>query len=194
MQLEIMKNFFILTIINLLFITCKSQQVYDLCTFDNTIRDGRYYKDLQGNLNPFTGTWKNVTGNKTLKIILWKVEKEEYNGNYFMDGIHGDYEMIENEGQPNEIILYKSKKLIGNTGQYFTPAIVVRGSCRNSIGGVIMDNRAMTITNVTYVTGNLSFSLITNNTAHWKIDIQEGIRIQGRPTFQLPMDLVMTKQ
>lgn len=192
--IKTMKTIYTFILFNLIFITCKSQQVYDLCSFDNTARDGRYYKDLQGNLNSFIGTWKNITGNKTFKVTLWKMEKEDYNGNYFMDGVHGDYEMIQDEGQPNEIILYKSKKLVGNTGQYFTPSIVVRGSCRNSIGGVIMDNTAMTNTNVKYVTGNLSFSLNPNNTAHWKIDILEGIKIQGTPTFQLPMDLVMTKQ
>lgn len=135
-----MKKILILLLLNLIFLNCKSQQVYDLCTFDKTVKDGRYYKDLHGNLDHFIGTWKNTTGNMTFKVILWKEDKENYDG-YYMDGIHGDYEMIENEGQPNENILYKSKKLIGNTGKYFTPAIVIRGGdCFGSVGGVLMDN------------------------------------------------------
>jgi len=188
-----MKTIYTLLLFNLLFVTCKSQQVYDLCSFDKTIRDGRYYKDLQGNLNQFIGVWKNTTGNKTFKVTFWKEEKEDYN-DYYIDGIHGDYEMIENEGQPNEIVLYKSKKLVGNTGQYFTPSIVVRGFCDGGIGGVIMDNTSMTNTNIRYVNGDLSFFITSPNIAHWSIRILEGIKIQGAPTFQLPMDLIMTKQ
>lgn len=188
-----MKTLYTFILFNLLFITCKSQQVYDLYDFDNTINDGRYYKDLQGGLNQFIGTWKNVTGDKTFKVTFWKVEKENFK-RYYLDIIHGDYEMIQNEGQPNETVLYKSKKLLGTTGNYFTPSIRIRGYYPH-LSGVITDNTTMTSTNMGYlVPGNLTFSITSPNTAHWSIRILEGIRIQGTPAFSLPMDLVMTKQ
>lgn len=189
-----MKTIYTLLLFNLIFMTCKSQQTYDLHDFslDNP-EDGRYYKDLQGNLNQFIGTWKSTTGNKTFKVTFWKVENEDFKG-YYMDGISGDYEMIENEGQPNESILYKSKKLLGITGNYFTPAIRVRGYYPH-LSGVITDNTTMTSTNMGYlIPGNFTFSISSPNTANWSIRILEGIRIQGTPAFSLPMNLVMIKQ
>lgn len=192
--IKIMKTIYTFILLNLFFITCKSQQTYDLNSFSLSNPEyGRYYKDLQGCLNQFVGTWKNVTGNKTFKITLYKEEKHNFDI-YYMDIICGDYEMIENEGQPNETVLYKSKKIIGTTGNYFTPAIRTRGACAG-IGGTIIDNTTMTITNMgNLITGNLSFYLTSTNTAQWKVDILEGLRVQGTTAFSLPMNLVMTKQ
>ncbi|KQS93643.1 DUF6705 family protein [Chryseobacterium sp. Leaf394] len=57
---------------------------YDLALgIDYQAEDLRYYKDINGTLNPLIGVWKNKTGNKTFKVTLWKKEMVLFGKNYF---------------------------------------------------------------------------------------------------------------
>ena len=161
---------------------------------DYTVEDGRYYKDLYNKLNPFVGVWKNTTGNKTFKVILWKKEKDSFNG-YYVDLIYGDYEMIENEGLPNETILYKSKKLIGiNAPQYFTPALMARGGYPG-IAGTINDNVHFNNTENYLIPGALDFVIdTTTGKAHWKVKDRREMKGIGEPDMTIPKDIILTKQ
>ena len=188
-----MKTILYLTII-LFSVNVRVQQVYNLSELDFKVRDGRYYKDLYGKLNPFIGVWKNTTGNKTFKITLWKNEDGAYSG-FYLDEIYGDYEMIENEGLPNETILYKSKKLINiNNPQYFTPAIRVIGGYPG-VAGTVFDNIHFSNTENYLITGRLDF-LIDPSTgkAHWKVKDRREMKGIGEPDMTIPKDIILTKQ
>ena len=56
-----------------------------------------YYKDIDGILNKFLGTWKyeDVTNNTSFEITFYFNEKREIGGDY-KDGIYGKYKYIEN--------------------------------------------------------------------------------------------------
>ena len=188
-----MKTIFYLSII-LFSINLKAQQIYDISEIDYTVEDGRYYKDLYSKLDPFIGIWKNTTGNTTFKVILWKKEKESFNG-YYVDLIVGDYEMIENEGQPNENIIYKSKKLINiNNPQYFTPAIRVRGGYPG-VAGTVFDNIHFSNTENYLITGRLDFVIDpSTGKAHWKVKDRREMKGIGEPDMTIPKDIILTKQ
>ena len=188
-----MKKIHILLAFNLFFISCKAQQVCDITQYDVKIKDGRYYKDLNGILNPFIGVWKNTTGNKTFKVILCKEEKGDYNG-FYMNEIRGDYEMIENEGQPNETLLYKSKKIVDTQGNYYTPSIYLSGSSA-FLQGFVDDNTNFHITSGYVAKGNLSFNIDpTTGKAHWKVTDKRELKDPSEGAITIPMDLIMTKQ
>lgn len=188
-----MKNIIYITIFLLSIISCKAQQVYDITQSDFNAKDGRYYKDLNGILTPFIGIWKNSTGNKTFKITLWKEEKCDYYG-FYMDKIYGDYEMIENEGQPNEAILYKSKKIVDTQGNYYTPSISLFGSSSFLLGSVD-DNTNFHISYGYVARGYLEFNIDpSTGEAHWKVTDKRELKDPSEGPITIPMDLIMTKQ
>lgn len=55
-----------------------------------------YFKDINNFYNTFEGTWVATQGNKTLKIVLKKLEKEQNKIPYFYDDMDGEYQYIEN--------------------------------------------------------------------------------------------------
>lgn len=178
-----------------------SAQIQDLCSSTITsfadFQPGIHYKDLNDNFAPFIGTWKNVTGNKTFKVILFKKEDVDYLEGYFLDDIQGHYEMIENEGQPNETVLYKSNRIVGTSGIAY-PALIQGGSCSGiGFGGWITDNaRADSKTK----SGRLQITINNSTnppTAQWKVSkVGKGMTITGVTVtdFTIPTDIILTKQ
>lgn len=80
-----------------------AQQVFPLNTPKVDTPNGAYYKDLDGELNQYVGTWKGNWEGKTLFLQLRKVKKkyplndESY---YFSDKIVGERKII----SPNGIV------------------------------------------------------------------------------------------
>lgn len=69
-----MKNIFLISFIFTL-IFCKSQQVYPLHTDDKMdLPSGSYFKDLNGELNPYIGLWKGDWNGKTVYLQLKKIK------------------------------------------------------------------------------------------------------------------------
>ena len=62
--------------------------------FPNSITDA-HYKDVQGFMNPFVGTWLYTNGNTSFKLVLTKYTME-YTGKFYMDYVAGEYQYIEN--------------------------------------------------------------------------------------------------
>jgi len=59
-----------------------------------------YYKDVNGVLNKFIGTWKyqNTATNPTeeVTIVFYKEIKDDYNGNYFIDRLYARSKYVKN--------------------------------------------------------------------------------------------------
>src|SRR5690606_103459 len=74
---------------------CKAQSpIFPLDDWDYG-QANSYYKDLNNKLNPFEGTWLYTNGNTSLKIILEK-RLMQFNGDYYIDLIVGEYRYVEN--------------------------------------------------------------------------------------------------
>jgi hypothetical protein len=101
--------------------------------------------------------------------------------------------MIENTGQPNETILYRSDKEFLNTGSYWPNIIQFIALDENIFGGVIMDN-CMAIEGDSRLR---SFSFKMNYTtvpltAHWKVKNLPETLI-SEPPILIPTNLVLIK-
>lgn len=196
-----MKKILYTTIITLLFsLNLKSQIIivdpyieYDLALgIDYQANDLRYYKDFNGNLDPFIGIWKNTTGNKTFKVTLWKKKMDNW-VNFYLDVIYGDYIMIENEGQANENVLFTSKIMVGSTGPW-SPGFNLNGVFP-ALSGTLFDNTAFTSA-FPYVNNmRLYFKIESNGTtAHWVLKDKREFNIIGYSGSPLPFDIILTKQ
>lgn len=173
-----------------------AQQTVDICGYNEHLSmDNKYFKDINNICDSFIGTWKWVNGNQTFKVILWKQEMVQNTSytNCFEDKIFGHWEMIENEGTPNQTFIYKSISPTGN-GQNWPPMILGGGTCDGIVfKSMLIDN---CVNHPTYCkNGTLVFSKITGtNTAEWKVTELKGIGIQGHPGFRIPTNIIMTKQ
>lgn len=95
-----MKNIFLIVTIlfsSLLF----SQQIYPLNSYVSNAPRGSYFKDLDGELNPYIGLWKGMWEGKTLYIEFRKIKyylgTTPTNGIY-QDKILGERKVIEANG------------------------------------------------------------------------------------------------
>jgi hypothetical protein len=77
---------------------CNSQtQILDISQDRGTDNlTGAYYKDLNGYLNPFVGTYVYTSGNTSLKIVLQKKTMSSVNDRYFHDYLVGEYRYVNN--------------------------------------------------------------------------------------------------
>ena len=91
-----MKNIlFILTI--LLMLSCKAQTIISLYAPGSNRPQSPYYmKDVDGDMNPYVGTWQWVNGTSSLTIQLIKVEMAPDGFGDFSDYLIGEYRYVEN--------------------------------------------------------------------------------------------------
>jgi hypothetical protein len=59
------------------------------------VPEGAYLKDINNDLDKFTGTWRYTQGTDTLTIVIEKVI-EAFNDDYYEDEIRGRYKYINN--------------------------------------------------------------------------------------------------
>ena len=188
-----LKKIFIILVM-LLISNIKAQQIENRCNIHSfaDFEQGIYYKDVDNKFAPFIGVWKNVTGNTTFKVTMFKTEDTDYGG-YFLDTLEGHYEIILNEGQANENIICTSRFLPGNPSVQLPPLIQGSSCSGNGFGGSVLD---MCIGPPKYqLNGMLQISLIPGtNTAHWKITRKRGLVIGQEIDYTLPKDIILTKQ
>jgi hypothetical protein len=192
-----MKNKIIIIFTILVFNIVGAQQIADVSEYTNqsNLVPNMYYKDLNNIYSNYIGTWENVSGIETFRVILWKVEKVKYprGVNVYMDEIHGKFMMIQNAGQSNETILYRSEKEFLNTGSYWSDIIRFIAVDNNIFGGVIMDN-CMAIEGDSRLR-SFSFRMDYTTmpvTAHWKVkNLPESP--PSDPPILIPTDLILTK-
>lgn len=199
-----MKKIFLFIILTILFSQhLKSQiieapepyTVFDLAQgIDYQVEDLRYYKDINGTLNPFIGVWKNTTGNKTFKLTLWKKEMVSFAHSFYMDEIHGDYMVIQNEGQPNETILFNSRFPSTTYSNPSSPMIMLMGNYPE-LNGVIFDNSRFHIDPSSWRGLLIQIKILSGNTtAQWKTAERKGLKGDNYYSPYIPKDMTLTKQ
>ncbi|KPE49552.1 MULTISPECIES: DUF6705 family protein [Chryseobacterium] len=78
-----------------------AQQVFPINTPKINIPNGAYYKDLEGELNPYIGIWKGTWEGKTLYLQLKKIKDRSTanDGSYYdSDQIVGERKIISSNG------------------------------------------------------------------------------------------------
>jgi len=92
-----MKLVFKLTLLILFVTSCKAQSpVVSLDAIgDYEDTNGIYYKDIDGDLDKYVGTWKYTNGTTSLTITFKKVI-QYYNGEWYADKLVGDYKYVKN--------------------------------------------------------------------------------------------------
>ncbi|HSD14507.1 MAG TPA: DUF6705 family protein [Flavobacterium sp.] len=91
-----MKKLIFLLAVSVLVSTNVIGQTLSIEQLGMTPKNGAYYKDNENLLNNFVGTWLYTTGNTSLKFVLKKVTRYNYNPNYSEDLLVGEYEYIKN--------------------------------------------------------------------------------------------------
>ncbi|WP_430410937.1 DUF6705 family protein [Kordia sp.] len=88
---------YITTILLLIFtISCKAQNpVVGLTQKKGSIPEGIYYKDIDGDLDKYVGTWIYANGTTSFTITFRKVI-QYYNGKWYADKLVGDYKYVKN--------------------------------------------------------------------------------------------------
>ncbi|WPC10021.1 hypothetical protein LEQ04_03785 [Riemerella anatipestifer] len=97
-----------LVIVLLLHTNCTAQGVYPLNTSALNIPEGSYFKDINNELNTYTGKWKTVVGNKITVINISKRNKvpiKFLGKNYYQDMVDVRYEMKDINGKVLESTL-----------------------------------------------------------------------------------------
>lgn len=112
-KLKNMKKIVIICLACVATFSCKAQQIINMSdnnNIDDKYQNGTYYhKDVNNYLNSFTGTWKyEYDTNKEFRLTLTKYEMyheldEEFNFNYYTDGLYISYQLYE-----NNILTYQS--------------------------------------------------------------------------------------
>lgn len=181
-----MKTILTTIVITLSLLSCKAQQFVEvnLNTIDfNEDLSGKYYKDIDGNFNPFIGIWENTTGSTTFRVDLYKeaITTSEYS----TDNIQGKYYLIENAGTLNETITCTGENMV-KEGY----VIVASSTDGVTMGGAIYDTCIPDELNSTF--GVLKMDITGTNTAHWTIT-RKGMKLEGMD-YVIPTDIILTKQ
>ncbi|MGY0393547.1 DUF6705 family protein [Bizionia sp. KMM 8389] len=183
-----MKNIILIPMIFIASISCKAQTV-NLSTYTPSANDksGKYYKDIDGNFDPFLGVWKNTTGSTTFKVELFKevIPQGDSPFDYSYDTIQGKYYLIENEGSIDENII-----CIGENMVKVGYVIIAKSNDGVSMNGVIYDTCIPDNLNSTF--GELKMDITATNTAHWTIT-RKGMKLVGMD-YVIPTDIILTKQ
>ncbi|MEG1590015.1 DUF6705 family protein [Chryseobacterium sp.] len=199
-----------LIIISLCTMLCKSQIIINMAGGNGTLpsgykSNGQYYiKDINNNLDNFTGTWEYVNGNEKFQIILTKIIKYHINDsdirlNYYTDGIKYQYKRFVNntlifESSVREYPSFRTKDgglLEGGIKDYGRITKTVKIPLTNDVmyqeGGAV-DARCE-ITRVSTNPDKIKFHLYLRQ----EFPNYDSEAYAGQPTFSLPNDVIMTK-
>jgi hypothetical protein len=195
-----MKNYiYILTLSILCLYSCHAQLEVNYDNFNDGPNEGKYFKDINNNFDPFLGTWQWQDNNQIFRITLWKEQEiESYNGInnpvYYMDKIQGHFEMVEvgQQGQQFETVIYTSDKPIGTSSQYYPP--VINGSSYDGIsaGGLLIDNSNINPSNYFGVRCQFTLDIISSNPTQAVFKVKS-LSMSG-DTYNIPSNITMTKQ
>lgn len=146
----------------------------------------------------FAGTWRYQNGNEVFIVTLWRIA----------DGYKGHYKKIIVDANGNQVsVVYNSNKEIGDTGQNW-PFVLSSGDTgqSNGIGGTIVDN---TVTNTSnaggFIDGKFTMQVLNPNCflvptvncslqAQWTVKKGQGLYNPDDPDFNIPTNIILTKQ
>jgi hypothetical protein len=146
----------------------------------------------------FSGTWKHQSGQEVFIVSLWRTA----------EGYRGHYKKITVDANGNQIsVVYDSNKPIGNTTTKW-PYVIYAGnaSSQNEIGAVITDNSVTKTPNAGgFIEGYLEMKVLnptcftppTNSCtlqAQWTVKKKQGLRHPNEPDFNIPTNIVLTKE
>ena len=156
-----------------------------------------YYKDVNGVLNKFLGTWKYQSNNELFEITFIKVEKY-IGGNYDKDRLTSRFKYIE-DGE----LVYNTYPS-NTSGRDGTPVALDPSADYYAFGGIIRNTNLNKI-ELEYdepgITLNGSYPqqlILTYNPdtgkSHWKIKAPSVIR-NGEEVYpyRVPSDMILTK-
>ncbi len=148
----------------------------------------------------FGGTWKYQNGNDVFIVTLWR----DLDG----DGYRGHYKKITVDACGNQVAeIYNSNKPIGHSTTNW-PYVINSGNISQyySIGGPIDDN---TVTNTPnaggFIEGSFVMKILNPNCytpptnacslqAQWTVKKDYGLGNPAEPDFNIPTNVVLTKQ
>jgi hypothetical protein len=90
-----MKTFITIFILHLAILAKSQSPIVNINGKDGSRITGAYYKDVDGLLSAYEGTYIYTNGNSILKMVLVK-KVQQYNGRYYEDLIIGEYQYISN--------------------------------------------------------------------------------------------------
>ncbi|MFD2697963.1 DUF6705 family protein [Mesonia sediminis] len=180
------------------FTTWAQLQTVNMNTRDNSQDlSGKYFKDIDGNFDPFIGVWQGTHQNTTMIIDISKAVLGPSPGNnYAEDVLVADIQLIEGMGTPMEMVICNTAtayshfdKLIrsiirGDSYNGITMSSALEDNCHpgNSAGGIVVMN--------------IQNPQASPLTATWEIE-RKGIVAKtypGEPDFIIPTSIVLTKQ
>ena len=90
-----MKNIILLATL-MTVLSCKAQSpIISLSDHTAELVDNAYYKDIDGDLDNFVGTWIYTNGTSSIKVTFQKIE-QVFNDEWYEDLLIGEYQYIEN--------------------------------------------------------------------------------------------------
>lgn len=180
------------------FTTWAQLQTVNMNTRDNSQDlSGKYFKDIDGNFDPFIGVWQGTHQNTTMIIDISKAVLGPSPGNnYAEDVLVADIQLIEGMGTPMEMVICNTAtayshfdKLVrsithATTSDGITMSGNLEDNCHpgNSAGGIVVMN--------------IQNPQASPLTATWEIE-RKGIVAKtypGEPDFVIPTSIVLTKQ
>lgn len=177
-----------------------AQQIFPLNTPMIDTPNGAYYKDLEGELNPYVGTWKGIWEGKTLYLELRKIKRRRTanDGTYYdIDKIIGERKVISSSGvvEIDRIINFDedAPEFNGIFGQYknFNQKYLLfqpKNMCNKTANvDIIFVDAQKTQMKLHYEYNPLGI----NETCQY----YDQIMVQGQDwPFNFPKDIVLTKQ
>ena len=142
----------------------------------------------------FAGTWKYQNGNEVFIVNLWADA----------DGFKGHFRKIIVDSAGNEVsVVYKSNRKLGPGSNYDWPPAINTGTYGQdyAIGGNISDN-TVNMPYGEYKFGQVIIQILNPGCypnscslqAQWTVKMMPGLRIAGEPDFNIPANIILTKQ
>ncbi|CAH0239716.1 DUF6705 family protein [Chryseobacterium sp. Bi04] len=178
-----------------------AQQTLPLNTPKIDIPNGAYYKDLDGELDPYVGAWKGTWDGKTLYLELKKIKKRymSNDGTYYdSDKIVGERKLVSSNGTieidrisnfdqnaPEFYGIYPTRKPLGQKSLFFQP----KNMCNKTADLIIIfTNSQKTQISLELIENPVTISDITCPNYNQLVEPGKGWR------FNFPKDIVLTKQ
>lgn len=146
----------------------------------------------------FSGTWMHQSGQEVFIVSLW----------HTAGGYRGHYKKITVDAKGNLIsVVYDSNKPIGNTATNW-PHVIYAGNAspQDEIGAVVTDNTVANTPNAGgFIDGYLHMKIL-NPTCftqpinsctlqlQWTVKKREGLQHPDEPDFNIPTNIVLTKE
>ena len=196
---KIMNKKTLLIVLLLLNNILNAQIIRSMTTYNSqNLKAGDYYKDVDGLLNKFTGTWKYISGNEEFVVKILKVNGYNFAGSndYSEDILFGGYKYVKN----NATIIDKLNFTYNNLNDYqnFAPFMGGSGQFSNNFQSISLLGDDLVVGKWLYI----DLEVIPNTNPvqmRWKTSPRENIRLNNTLPSQgagngIPKDIILIKQ